>query len=484
MKKIISLLTAIVLSLTTFVCYAEGSEPDNVIDETMIIESEQQVEEQQTDTISENETVLENEIGEADTDDVSESVISEETVINDIDTEIENNTATIKYERNVKYKDFNIEKGTFGSKPYEIVEKITFDFVIDSTVKDSHFGDIASDNCELHGTLCRINVPDKTPIILLTLEGDNGIEHFWRMSDGLSWQSNWLLFHSNIVYDSGDLVTKNGVKYIDYIELRGFDNSGKTGIYVSIDPDLARKYTKEELETIFIAEEPAYRTIAENIVYHNELSSENSGNSLSDMFGLTREKLVEEAKKNQTTEEQDPERWVTKWKGVDANGDPIGYYVNFAAQFDVNLSGNTMPAWYKKLGDNVTATMPVLIRTYKGVAEKKINHPFMLLKGDKGYKWFMISKTGVSDGYFSGEYKNGKNPEVDIVFSELISFDGYNVVRNTVEYEQISAYIRYSDDGNLTPLGMELRVGGKSQYTEAEDIICIGEGGLSFDNIG
>lgn len=61
MKKIISLLTAIALSLTTFVCYAEGSDPENVVDETVIIESEQQANEHQTGTNSENEIVNENE---------------------------------------------------------------------------------------------------------------------------------------------------------------------------------------------------------------------------------------------------------------------------------------------------------------------------------------------------------------------------------------------------------------------------------------
>ena len=41
MKKIISLLTVIVLSLTTFVCYAEGSVPENVVDNTVATEIEQ-----------------------------------------------------------------------------------------------------------------------------------------------------------------------------------------------------------------------------------------------------------------------------------------------------------------------------------------------------------------------------------------------------------------------------------------------------------
>ena len=375
-----------------------------------------------------------------------------------------------------KYTNIDFENMTSDHGEVYLVERMNFQFDTGNLFEDSFMDNIASPNTTVDCKIEQLQLGIEY-VLVLTLDGDIGSKSYCTADifRGFGLNQNFTQFMGDATFDGKDMLFYAD----DPVEPQIIRFTGKTSTNGVPTAEMSVSFGNRltSLKSIELKNiEYEFYGKEDNLLHQNR--------NLSVLFGLTREKLVDEAKKNQTTEEQDPERWVTKWKGVDANGDPIGYYVNFAAQFDVNLSGNTMPAWYKKLGDNVTATMPVLIRTYKGVAEKKINHPFMLLKGDKGYKWFMISKTGVSDGYFSGEYKNGKNPQVDIVFSELISFDGYNVVRNTVEYEQISAYIRYSDDGNLTPLGMELRVGGKSQYTEAEDIICIGEGGLSFDNIG
>ncbi len=198
------------------------------------------------------------------------------------------------------------------------------------------------------------------------------------------------------------------------------------------------------------------------IVYSDE------ENSLADNFAdRDKEQLIEDAlaeAEKYDSEEQDPERYVTLVKGVSKSGRMFDYTVSFVAEMELDSVKNPS-AWYSKLGDNVKFALVGLTETVDG--DKRGDNILLRFSGDKGEKWFRRSREGWKtdeDGTITmeGSYKS------------LISFDGYEMIRNTLEYEVVNMDLKFSTPDDMF-YSIDVDVDGRKLHFDTSKIKYIGE---------
>ncbi len=198
------------------------------------------------------------------------------------------------------------------------------------------------------------------------------------------------------------------------------------------------------------------------IVYSDE------ENSLADNFAdRDKEQLIEDAlaeAEKYDSVEQDPEHYVTLVKGVSKSGRIFDYTISFVAEMELDSVKNPS-AWYSKLGDNVKFALVGLTETVDG--DKRGDNILLRFSGDKGEKWFRRSREGWKtdeDGTITmeGSYKS------------LISFDGYEMIRNTLEYEVVNMDLKFSTPEDMF-YSIDVDVDGRKLHFDTSKIKYIGE---------
>lgn len=355
---------------------------------------------------------------------------------------------------------------------YTLIDKIEFEFIVEDFLGEYFQENIADLGQTVNAKLEHYG--NRTwDYYLLTVNGNVGEVCFWTSAHrGLDSSSSLfsnnipLTFFSNTVVENGNLITYGG------------------------DIQLARYYLKtvfsdNNLNTVALKHELSSTNIVgwnniENVVEGKNIRYEvveKTDNTLSDNFEeKDKESIIEEQiKENEKydVEEQDPERYVTKVKGERNDGKILGYKISFIAEIPIN-NFNSNADWYKKLGDNVTATLVGFTQT---LDNKEIrNYTMIRFVGSKNTVWFDNADT------LPRKTNNGVI-EVDNSYVSLISFNGIEQIYNSVNHNTLDTKITFNDSEEMELVSIQLIIGGKLIKTDINDIKYIGGGKATYEKL-
>ncbi len=184
------------------------------------------------------------------------------------------------------------------------------------------------------------------------------------------------------------------------------------------------------------------------------------------------EEITEKEKEaEKALEDRNPKKYVTKIKGKMSDGSIHDYRINSIYKIPLSNSTDTENEWFRKLGDDVNLYLISFTQIWDG--EDRRNYTMLKFEGTKDKLWFtngnaMFGKKANGTRYINSEYYS------------LISFDGYERVRNTEEYETISLDIKFTGDEEKAITSVGVLFDDTEIYTDAEDMTYIGGGKLTY----
>lgn len=213
--------------------------------------------------------------------------------------------------------------------------------------------------------------------------------------------------------------------------------------------------------------------VCQNLVHNTYSDSSYLSDRYVEKTEEDKEALIKEQQENaKDTVPQDPERYVTTYKGTRADGRKVDYKIPYVAEIPVEFTGNSMPSWYKALGGNVKVILIGMDYTIDGVSYQK--NTMVKFDGNKGEQWFKIDSTKWNKKENTASVKN--------TYNSLISFDGTTCIRNTVEYDTISLDA-YFEGADYELESVFVKIGGKTIEVSADNIKFIGGGKATYENI-
>lgn len=179
-----------------------------------------------------------------------------------------------------------------------------------------------------------------------------------------------------------------------------------------------------------------------------------------------KEKEEEEALK-----ERDPENYVTKVRGKMRDGSYHDYRINSIHKISLEDMAGDMPAWYEDLGDNVHMYLLSFTQVWDG--KDRNNYTMIKIEGSRDSVWFING---------NAEFAAGKNGGKYIVsdYNSLVSFDGFERVRNTKDYDTVTLSVDFETDEAMTVRNITLEIDNNKVSTS--EITYIGGGKLTYES--
>lgn len=401
-----------------------------------------------------------------------------------LDTFGENsNVKTIEEFETINYEN-QVLTDSNGSNQLEFkqMEKVEFDVTLDDSCYDTFLAEIGNENETIHCTIEQLfsSVSD----YILTLEGSKEKKQLWHRE--YSWGFSGATIH-NLTFSTAYRVENN--------KLMRYNLDKGDLIYIDAD-SLNNDITNVYLEYTYLQNQGSGAKIiatpnilqCKNIEYefYGTQKELDRGTNIYTLFGIPEKEIYvqqiqEEMKKEEDYTPQDPERYVTKVKGTFGE-DIEDYYLTFIGVIPLDLlESNQLPKWYTDLGENITATLIGFTETING--EDNDNYTMIKFTGSKKDLWFDISSINVCDEMAQGRYIAEQKLTVDMEYKSLISFDGTTQIRNTLEYDTVSATVHLSNDGKLTFEGITLNIGGNKTRVNDENINYIGGGKATYEKL-
>ncbi len=181
-------------------------------------------------------------------------------------------------------------------------------------------------------------------------------------------------------------------------------------------------------------------------------------------------------------EVQDPTRYKIDLR-ADYGDNKWDFDINLATKFGIDTSGFKAPDWAKKIGADESAEVTFLNIASYANGKYHLDNPAINIKGDKGDTWFWLNSAELRpDNSFVTPNLNDKKT-VLLRFGSCISFNGFTVIRNTVEYETLSVRFVFTDDEKTELDYIEIDFGGsKIVKTDAKDIDYIGDSKAVYEH--
>ncbi len=354
---------------------------------------------------------------------------------------------------------------------YLLREKFTFSFVAD----ESFEGVITEEVAEIGETVyCEsrvylkewsTNLTKNKHYNVMTLKGSKGQIDIW---GGIRYNLDYIPLYkpTDVVmaaitanrvirgYHYEPLVRYNGGDYKDdtiYLKAE-FDGTQITGMKI--------KYTKEEDANYKFGAD--YMEGAKDCVtFDYELL-------------IPLEKITEKEKNEEKAlEDRNPEKYVTRVKGKLNDGSTWDYKINSLYKIPLSNSMIIEDDWYKHLGDDVHMYLISFNQIYNG--KDRRNYTMLKFEGTKNKLWFINGNAAF------GKKANGTH-YINSEYYSLISFDGYERIRNTKEYETIYLDIKFSGNEEKTLSSVDVSFENTEVRVDAQEMTYIGGGTLTYES--
>lgn len=207
-----------------------------------------------------------------------------------------------------------------------------------------------------------------------------------------------------------------------------------------------------------------------NATIDNAVSGENVRYEL--LVPLT-EMTKKEEKAEKELENRNPERYVTTVRGRVGVGDYRDYRINSLYQVSFGNSQKIMPDWYNDLGDDVK--MYLISFTQVWNKEDRDNYTMIKFEGSRDSIWFINGNAEF------GESQSG-NKYIVSEYNSLISFDGFERVRNTVDYETITLSADFNHNEKMAVENITVNMGSGEIEFDENEIIYIGGGKITYES--
>ncbi len=352
----------------------------------------------------------------------------------------------LTYSRNrVQYLDY--ENKLYRGEPVDIIDKLTFELKLTEQHKGSFF-DFLGDT----GTIVKCRIVQTVGVetnhsrlrqFVLTAEGCNGTMEFADQAP-----SNWGYEGTSNFMDFGPMritgVTQaNSVRSVAVTLHR-------LGNYVLFDsvPTQNMNY-----EFYYAGNETAERK------------------AMYKLFGIQKGDFY-----ISSSPTQDPENYVTPMRHTyELGGESYSwdYYINFVAVMPIDASSKALPDWYLALGDDVTATIVGIAATLND--KDYACYTMVRFAGSKKSVWFDISSGSHQIDWTRNDYTADDNLEMKLVYSSLLSFDGNEKVKDTVNKKSFEATIDFSHE-DFDIESIEFDFGVVTDKVTADEINYIGGG--------
>lgn len=170
---------------------------------------------------------------------------------------------------------------------------------------------------------------------------------------------------------------------------------------------------------------------------------------------------------------QDPERSVSTYKGIrGSDGRVFDYTIPYIVEIPIDFTENSMPSWYKALGEDVKVILIGMNQTIDGTSCG--GRTMVKFEGSKGEQWFGIDSVKWDKKENTASVKN--------TYNSLISFDGVRSIRNTVEFDTVGLDA-YFEGADYELASIVIKIGGKTIEVSADNIKYIGGGKATYENI-
>jgi len=180
-----------------------------------------------------------------------------------------------------------------------------------------------------------------------------------------------------------------------------------------------------------------------------------------------------EKKEEEALENRNPEKYVTKIRGEMSDGSYHDYRINSVHMVSLKELDGDLPAWYKELGDDVNMYLLSFTQVWDG--KDRNNYTMVKLEGKKDSVWFI-------NGNAEFGKKANESKYVVCDYNSLISFDGFERVRNTVEYDTITISADFSPDDDMTMENMSVEIEGEEITFSEDEITYIGGGKMTYES--
>jgi len=378
-------------------------------------------------------------------------------------TEIDN---TI-YKHKESFLKYSLTSKTVNPSDIVLNERLEFEIEIKKEHEDTiliEFGEVGD---VLKCTVEQVSIKGSEKFIF-TINGDKGTKSYYTAISGLDLTGgnagNSLEFRNKETYDDGILYNEHitAWKSASFIISGTSEKSEVTDVFVSVESRGMGKNLN--------------RISTKNITYEYfyDVNSSVSKRSLHALLGVTKEDLINKAETENN--QQDPTNYVTEMRGVYEDGEEIiDFYFSFVAEADIEQLSSSSPEWFEKLGNNVKATIVGVTQTLNG--KDRRSYTMIRFTGDNGIKWFdnNVTEPGFDE----------KNNEYSVYnsFDSLTSFNGFQKVKNTKDYESTSATLYFNNDENRTLNSILSNVGNNKIKVLEKDIKYIGGGKIAYEKL-
>ncbi len=358
----------------------------------------------------------------------------------------------------------NLSNVDLSSENVEVIERLTFEIPLTGSAGETFFHSFGEVGDRLQCSVEQVSV-DTEDLFLLRIGNNGGIqETLYTVVSGLDFgggnSGNSLEFTTSLQYDGSDFIRETfvGGKKAT-ISISGSSNGAQvTDVSISVDSRGMGKSVQD--------------MPAENV--HYEFSGDdttlNSRRNLYVLFGMEKEDLIKDE------ETQDPDISTTDMRGVYLDGEEvIDFYISFIAEADISANAAAAPDWFQKLGSNVRATLVGVTQTLNG--EDRRSYTMLRFAGDDGIQWFDNNETAPEFDEEKNEYS------VYNSFHSLLSFNGFQKVRNTEAYDTASATLYFNNDEDRSLQSITFDIGGISADIQVDDIKYIGGGEIVYEKL-
>ena len=149
------------------------------------------------------------------------------------------------------------------------------------------------------------------------------------------------------------------------------------------------------------------------------------------------------------------------------------YRINSVYQLSLEGLGKDLPKWYKDLGSNVS----LYLLSFTQVWDLKDRHTYTMVKieGDDDRVWFING-----NAEFGSKPNGGKFAESE--YNSLISFDGFERVRNTVNFDSINLSVDFAANEDMDVEKITVDIDGEKLSVPSENITYIGGGKMTYES--
>ncbi len=337
---------------------------------------------------------------------------------------------------------------------------VEFDFVLPEDSDNSLTKEVAKPGETVSAVVDQYR-KNRRYVHVLTLSGSLGEVSFWTEYQNMQLEESLDLYSDNlpIVFNDQDRF-ENGN--------RGYYPVGKTKDSYPVQI----RFNSGKLYSVTFAEDIECTNIS-----HTSLVEDSS---MEDKYGdKDKEAMIEQLEKDMQNgaKEQDLERYVTEMRTFEEDGsEGFDFYVSFLAQADIDIPASaSTPDWYDKLGDNVKATIVGITQTWAG--KDRRNYTMIKFTGDDDSIWFDMSM--ITPSAAIGE----EDCYVETIYSSLISFDGFQKIQNTIEYDTTSTVLNFDNFENKKLTSVVFEIGKKKVEISADKIKHIGGGKIAYEKL-